>query len=134
MFQPDKHLPVLRLASRVLYVLAVIGLVVGALMALSLANGAAAVPAVTLGLQSPLLKPFWDMMVSGLRLFGVLLFLGSVLVSAVIATCGLLLARSVSLSLRVQALEAELARLTAPAPAANGSSVTRPAASTLQAK
>lgn len=106
MVQPDKHLAGLRLASRALYVLAVISLVVGALIALSLANGAAAVPAVTLGLQSPVLKPVWDMLVSWLRLLGVLLFLGSLLVSAVVATCGLLLSRSVKLSERVERLEA----------------------------
>jgi hypothetical protein len=94
----------------VLYVLAAIVVGLGAYMGLAFANARAALWGITIPFQSPALSPLWDALASALVFVGIVLFVVSLIVSALLVICGLLLRRSATLGQRVQQLEAALER------------------------
>lgn len=107
---PGRRFTALKVLSIVLYVLAAIVFVLGIFTAISLANAAAIVPGATIAFQVPGLRPFWDVLVSGLRTVGLVIFGIALITSALMAACALLLWRSATLSLRIQRIEAALAQ------------------------
>jgi hypothetical protein len=98
-----------RLASWVFYLAALLAVATAVLAGLSVANASSAIPAATIGFQSPLFKPFWDMIVSSFRVAGGLIVVSGLLVAALLVAFGLMLARARALTTRVERLERALA-------------------------
>lgn len=97
-----------RVSSWVFYLAALLAIAAALLAGLSVANASAAIPAATIGFQSPLFKPFWAMIVSGFRMAGGLIVLFGLLGAALLAAFGLLVARMRQLIARVERLEGRL--------------------------
>ncbi len=95
----------LRVLSWVLYVIAVVVLALSIMAGLSVGSASAVVPAATIGLQSPALRPMWDALVDGLRWLGVLLFSLGFTISLLFACCGLLLGYTAGLERRLARME-----------------------------
>lgn len=93
-----------------LYVLAGVVLALGAYAGLALANASATLRAATIVFQSPALSPLWDGIGSGLRFGGAVLFVVSLMLSALLFACARLLRRSATLAQRIGRLEAALER------------------------
>ena len=91
-----------------LYCMAAVVALAALLLGLSVGGASAAIPAATIGFQSPLLKPMWDALVSGLQLLGWLVFVAGLVMAALIFCGGMLLANGAALTQRVSRLEAEL--------------------------
>ena len=111
----------LRVLSWVLYAIAVVVLALSIMAGLSVGSASAVVPAATIGLQSPALRPMWDALVDGLRWLGVLLFSLGFTISLLFACCGLLLGHTAGLERRLAHIEhaavADHATTTTPATA-----------------
>ena len=98
----------LKVWSWLLYCMAAVVALAALLLGLSVGGASAAIPAATIGFQSPLLKPLWDALVSGLQLLGWLVFVAGLVMAALIFCGGMLLANGAALTQRVSRLEAEL--------------------------
>ena len=107
--QNERFFRVLRVLAWALSVLAVVVVALGVLMGLSVANASSVIPVATIGFQSPALKPLWDTAVSGLHLLGSLILVSGVIIGLLVFLGGLLLARSLALTQRVQQLERTIA-------------------------
>lgn len=94
----------LSVLSWVMYALAVMLLIVSILLGLSVSGASAAIPAATIGFQSPALKPIWDALVSGLQFLGVLVFGGGLILAILIFSMGLLVGRIADLEYRINQL------------------------------
>ncbi len=79
----------------------------GVLLGLVLTSAAALVPAASSGFLSAPVKPLWDTWLAGLRLLGTVEIAASVLISGLLAACGLLWGRTADLAARVAALETQ---------------------------
>lgn len=88
----------------VMYALAVMLLIVSILLGLSVSGASAAIPAATIGFQSPALKPIWDALVSGLQFLGVLVFGSGLILAILIFSMGLLMRRIADLEYRISQL------------------------------
>ncbi|MCL4828945.1 MAG: hypothetical protein KJZ95_16390 [Caldilinea sp.] len=88
----------------VMYALAVMLLIVSILLGLSVSGASAAIPAATIGFQSPVLKPIWDALVSGLQFLGVLVFGSGLILATLIFSMGLLMRRIADLEYRISQL------------------------------
>jgi len=88
-----------------MYALAALLLIASILLGLSVSGASAAIPAATIGFQSPALKPVWDALVSGLQLLGVLVFGGGLTLAILIFGIGLLVGRVANLECRISQLE-----------------------------
>lgn len=122
-----------RLSSWAFYLAALLAVAAAVLAGLSVANASSAIPAATIGFQSPLFKPFWDMIVSSFRVAGGLIVVSGLLVAALLFAFGLMLARARALTARVERLERALATVTpgataVPACDAGGVDATQPTA------
>lgn len=95
----------LKILSIGLYVLAAIVLIAGVILSLSLFNARGAMQGFSFLFQTPALQPFIGLAVQVLVSVGNILLVISLVLSAVLFTCGLLLARNLSLSERVRRLE-----------------------------
>ncbi|MBK8049108.1 MAG: hypothetical protein IPK16_19530 [Anaerolineales bacterium] len=113
----DRQPSGLMIFSRVLYALALVGVVVSVLLGLSVANAASVIPAATIGFQSPAIKPLWDALVSGLLFLGVLVLISGGCMSLLLAAAGVLVGRTGTLNRRVQRLESVLGDTNALGPA-----------------
>ncbi len=91
--------------SWVMYALAALLLAASLLLGLSVSGASAAIPAATIGFQSPALKPVWDALVSGLQLLGVLVFGGGATLAVLLFSIGLLIGRIARLECRIRQLE-----------------------------
>jgi hypothetical protein len=88
-----------------MYALAALLLIASILLGLSVGSASAAIPAATIGFQSPALKPVWDALVSGLQFLGMLVFSGGLLLALLISSIGLLVGRIANLECRISRLE-----------------------------
>jgi hypothetical protein len=102
------------------------------IMSLAFANAPGALLGATIAFRTPQLAPLWDALASGLSFIGILLFVISLIMSALLLAGGLLLRRSAVLSQRVQRLEAALER--ANIPLATGTVLHTPLAETASAR
>ena len=91
--------------SWVLYGLAALLLIASILLGLSVSGASTAIPAATIGFQSPALKPVWDALVSGLQFLGVLVFGGGTTLAILLFSIGLLVGRVANLECRIRRLE-----------------------------
>lgn len=95
----------LSVLSWVMYALAAMLLMASILLGLSVSGASAAIPAATIGFQSPAFKPVWDALVSGLQFLGVLVFGGGLILAILIFSIGLLVGRIANLECRISQLE-----------------------------
>ena len=83
-------------------------LVAGILAGLYIMNISSLLPAATVGLQSPAMKPFWDTLVSGFHVVGSSLLVFGVVLGILLLAVAFLLARNHALVLQLSRLEASL--------------------------
>ena len=95
----------LSMLSWVLYGLAVLLLIASILLGLSVSGASTAIPAATIGFQSPALKPVWDALVSGLQFLGMLVFGGGLVMAILLFGIGMLVGRVANLECRIRRLE-----------------------------
>ena len=105
----ERRCRIVKLVSWGLYAMALAVFGLGILGGLSVANASAAIPAATIGFQSPAFKPLWDELVLWLNIAGGLVVAGSLLMGLTFAAVGLLLTRALTLEQRVHQLESTLA-------------------------
>lgn len=97
-----------RMLSRVMYGMAAVLLIASILLGLSVSGASAAIPAATIGFQSPAIKPVWDALVSALQFLGVLVFGGGLVMAILLLGIGLLIGRIAGLEQRLGKLEATI--------------------------